>query len=173
MSNPFSGTPDRPYHLSIGAVLVEGDKFLAHKFDLTRIDLQEAKSKTGILTDTFYSIMTETPEEDEGFLDALVRGCMEEFGANVELIGFIGTHIGHFARPSKPDINIEKSMPFFLCRVIDRDDSRRPKGEIESKSDVVLLDPEELAQILDAQFKELGRTDFDLGNIVRRAQKLL
>lgn len=173
MHTVFAGTPERPFHLSIGAVLVEDGKFLAHKFDLTRIDLQEAKGRTGIEIDTFYTIMTETPEENEGFLDALKRGCLEEFGANIELLGFIGTHIGHFQKPKHLEVTIEKNIPFFLCNVTDRDDARRPEGEIESMSEIISLNGEELASLLDEQYKKIGRSDFDLGGIVRRAQSLL
>ena len=176
MTNMFIGTEEHPYHLSVGAVLVnDAGKFLAHRYDIKKVSLMEAQNyETEIPPiETFHTVMTETPESGEDLFETLHRGCMEEFGAEVEVLAFLGTQIGHFSRPSKPNVSIEKSMPFFLCRIKTLDDSRRPQGEIESQSDALFFDPEELADIFDSQFKILQRTDSNLGNMVRRAKNLL
>ena len=80
---PFKATQEWPYHLSVGAVVLnERNEILVHYFDEFGYD--EAK-----LTD-FHILIRETVEPGESIGAALDRGLSEETGARAELVHYIG-----------------------------------------------------------------------------------
>ncbi|HRV76395.1 MAG TPA: NUDIX hydrolase, partial [Candidatus Saccharimonadales bacterium] len=80
MKNYFQGRSDHPYHLSVGAVLLNDKNEVAcHYF----VDAPVIGGEVCIL-------MRESVEDGEVLEEALARGLMEEFGA----MGNISTYIG-------------------------------------------------------------------------------
>lgn len=176
MYNPFIGTPEEPYHLSVGVVLInDKNEVLTHKFNLTNNDELRAELKERVdlpKNIKYYSLMTETPENGETLLDAAQRGLMEEFGATGELIHYIGTTLGHFKRPGS-DVLIEKTTPFFLYRMTSLDESKRDPNSIESTSELVFLDIDTLIHHLHIQDEAIHRTDLVYGPILERVKNIL
>lgn len=176
MTNPFVGTPEEPFHMSVGVILVnEENEVLVHRFNLENNEelRHELKRRADIPGKVqYYALMTETPEHGESLIDAAERGLMEEFGATGRLIHYIGTNIGHFKRMGS-DVLIEKATPFFLYRILDLDETRREQGSIESSSELVFLDIETLMKYLEEQDRAIHRTDLVYGPILERVKSIL
>lgn len=176
MTNPFIGTPEEPFHMSVGVILVnDKNEVLTHKFDLAHNEelRAELKSRADLPERIqYYSLMTETPENGETLLDAAERGLMEEFGATGDLVHYIGTNIGHFKRPGS-DVLIEKATPFFLYKLTSLDETRRQPNSIESESELVFLDFDTLITLLNKQDEAIHRTDLQYGPIIERVKSIL
>ena len=176
MHNPFIGTPEEPFHMSVGVVLInDKNEVLTHKFDLS--DNEELRAELKERVDLpeniqYYSLMTETPENGETLLDAAERGLMEEFGATGELVHYIGTSIGHFKRPGN-SVLIEKTTPFFLYKMTSLDESKRELDSIESTSELVFLEIDTLIRYLHIQDEAIHRTDLVYGPILERIKDIL
>jgi hypothetical protein len=108
MANYFQATKERPYHISIGAVLRNQEgKVAAHYFDNFSLPgFGDA--------DDFYLLMRETIEPGETIEMALARGLMEEFGATARLQKYIGSIVARFP---KEGVIIEKTTLYFLCEL--------------------------------------------------------
>jgi len=176
MNNPFIGTPEEPFHMSVGVVLLnEKNEVLVHKFNLENNEELRHGLKQHVEIPKkleYYSLMTETPEDGESLLAAAERGLMEEFGATGELVHYIGTNIGHFKRV-KSDVLIEKTTPFFLYRMTSLDEDKRDKGSIEASSDLVFLDIDTLMKHLEEQDKAIHRTDLQYNPILKRVKDII
>ena len=84
MANLVQGSREYPYHISVGAVLVDPQgKVCAHHFDALEIGPRKAKD--------FYILMRETPEPGESLEITLERGLREEFCATATTRHFIGS----------------------------------------------------------------------------------
>jgi hypothetical protein len=87
MRNYFQSNTEHPYHLSVGAVVMnEKGEVLVHHF--VRSDLPGYWPDLGI--NDFYILMRETIHPGENLEDALHRGLLEEFGATADLVDYIG-----------------------------------------------------------------------------------
>jgi len=103
-SNYFIGNKTRPFHLSVGAVVLnDNDQVLCYHFVIPK-DKKEV-----------YSLMRETVEPTTSSEDNLRRGLMEEFGVQVLIIGFLGAIESHFE--NWEGIEIQKTTIYFLCRL--------------------------------------------------------
>lgn len=159
MSNHFQGTKDNPYHISIGAVVLNKEGLVAcHYFE-------SFHHKTlGLLKD-FVLLMRETIEENESIEECLDRGLMEEFGMKAELKSYIGSIVSHFP-VRDTSILVEKTTLYFLCDFISQDDDLRSKEDIERESKVQWFDAKELIIKMKEQGKRLGREDMEESSII-------
>jgi hypothetical protein len=176
MTNPFIGTPEEPFHMSVGVILLnEKNEVLVHKFNLENNEELRYELKQHIDLHKrieYYSLMTETPEDGESLLGAAERGLLEEFGATGELVHYIGANIGHFKRMGS-DVLIEKTTPFFLYRMTSLDETKRDKGSIEASSELVFLDIDTLMRHLEAQDTAIHRTDLQYNPILKRVKDII
>lgn len=159
--NYFRGEVGTPYHLSVGAVVVnEKNQILTHYFKRSPIhDL-----------DDIYILMRETIQPGETIEHALERGLKEEFGVQAPLESFIGTIVSTFPGTTQ---TVEKTTLYFICRYKKNLFGGRPNIDGESTSQPLWLTTDDLSKKMHEQGVRTGRTDLDESLIVERAQKLL
>ena len=158
----ISGNPEFPYHISVGAVLLnKKNEVCVHHFDSYRLEGKRAKD--------FYILMRETPEPDEAIIETLHRGLFEEFGATASVIHYIG--------PIVCEVNYthlkEKTTLYFLCQLIDQDEKDRAKDDPESSSTIEWCEIDFLIEQMQEQGKETGLADLNESKILQRTKQLL
>lgn len=155
--NLFETSAENPYHLSVGAVIRNADgKILCHNYGDLNINPFRPKN--------IYILMRESIEENETVEQALIRGAREEFGANVRPIRFIGSLVNSYSQFGAP---IEKTTIYFLCDLIDIDESKRDNDE-ENQSLVEWKTPEFLIEKMEMQSAGIERTDLNEAEILKR-----
>jgi hypothetical protein len=167
MQNYFQGNSKHPQHISVGVVLInDKNEICCHHFDTEKTDIKGywKDEKVG----NFYILMRETIEPNEKLEEALHRGLMEEFGAEAELVDYIGSIQSHF---ESKGIEIQKTTLYFFCKLKSQDLNKR-SGDIESKSQVEWQTAEFLIPKMKAQSSKYSRTDVDESQILERLQNL-
>lgn len=165
MATYYQGNASHPQHLSVGAILINAaDEICCHHFFAK--DLRGYWTGEGL--DDFYLLMRETPEPGESLEAALARGLREEFGATAELVDYAGSIQSRF---ESKGVEVQKTTPYFLCRLIDQDPSHR-EGDIESKTSLEWQSAEFLIPKMREQAVRFGRTDVDESPILERAVRL-
>jgi 8-oxo-dGTP pyrophosphatase MutT (NUDIX family) len=128
MDNYFKGTKRHPYHLSIGAVVLnEENKVCCHYFK--KMTLRKAFES---FTD-FYILMRETMEMGESIEDTLHRGLMEEFGITGDIVTYLGSIKGNYPID---EVSIEKTTLYFLVKMKTFKPELRSKEDAEKESDI-------------------------------------
>lgn len=151
----FQACQQYPYHISVGAVLVDHNGHIAcHHF--TEILGQQ----------DIYILMRESMENDETLLMTLHRGLQEEFGATATPIAYLGCLSGFL--PSE-ELSFEKTTLYILCEVIEWDETKRDPDDPEAMSTIEWLQPEELISIMQRQGERFNRVDADESEIIKRA----
>lgn len=161
MSNHFQATVVSPYHISIGAVVVNKEgKVCCHYFE-------SLSHKSMNIFKDFVLLMRETVEENETIEECLHRGLMEEFGIQAELNCYLGSIVSHFTAPGT-EVVIEKTTLYFLCDFISQDESLRSQEDMERESKIQWFDPKELIVKMKEQGKRLNREDMDESVVIER-----
>lgn len=161
----FVGKTDHPQHVSVGALVVnEEGKICCHKF--SKEYLRENSQLFKDIKTNMYLLMRETLKNGEILEDAVIRGCEEEFGMDVEILDYLGSIQGYF---SVRDVEIQKTTIYFICRMNSQDDSKREDG-MEGESELLWLTPQELLDRYVDQ-KDLGYV-VDESEIISRYIKL-
>jgi hypothetical protein len=164
MPSLFKSTKTSPYHLSVGAVLVDKDRRVAcHYFGKF-----VAPDQVGL--SDFYVLMRETVEAEESMEDAVLRGISEEFGATGEIQRFLGSIISHFKRG---DTSIEKTTAYFLVDLRSFDIALRMKDDEERMSEIQWQPIDFLIEKMKKQVAKHERTDIDESIILERVKKFL
>lgn len=160
--NYYQGNKNHPSHLSVGAILVND------KNEICCHHINDQELLRGYWTDEgvvdFYILMRETPEPNETLENALHRGLLEEFGARAEIADYIGPIVSHWKHN---DVEVEKTTIYFLCKLIDQDESKRT-GDIESKTILEWHTADFLIPKMKEQSKKYGRTDIDESQILEK-----
>ena len=95
MRSKYQNQEGQPFHISVGAILVnqEGEICVhaVQKRDV-RQDVREAMDSVGI--DTAYYLMRESLEDGETLEEAVLRGIYEEFGATGTVTKYLGAISG-------------------------------------------------------------------------------
>ncbi len=163
MANLLQGSTSYPYHVSIGAVLVNGEgKVCAHYFDELKIGSREAKD--------FYILMRETPEPGESVEATLIRGLKEEFGAKATTRHYIGSIVANIQGVASLR---EKTTLYFLCDLVSQDISVRGSIDAESTSQVGWYDANFLITKMKKQREQTGYEDLDESAILERAKQYI
>jgi ADP-ribose pyrophosphatase YjhB (NUDIX family) len=105
--NYFRSTKERPFHISVGAVVVND----AHKLLCKHFTNFHGRPVNMFL------FPTETLEPHESLEQALHRGLKEEVGVTADIRGYIGTSVGFAVSGDKV---FEKTVLYFLlhCKTI-------------------------------------------------------
>ncbi len=160
MKNYFISTKENPYHLSVGAVVLNDEnKVLCHHFNSVEIE--------GSFVEDLYVLMRESVSENETLEDALTRGLKEEFGAEVEIEKYLGSIVSTFPRDSK---QIEKTTLYFQCKLKSLDESKRDKNDPESGSKIKFMPVDELIEKMESQEQKYHRTDVNEAKILERVK---
>ena len=158
----YQGNNSHPQHVSVGAVLFnDKGEICCHHF-YTK-DLKGYYAEEGL--DDFYILMRETLEPDETLEHALARGLKEEFGADGEVIDYVGSIEGHFLNKG---VDVQKTTLYFLVKLRSQDVSRRGRGDIEDKSIIEWKSPDDLIPLMKEQTKRFGRSDLDESSILEK-----
>src|SRR3989338_176860 len=168
MNNYFQGSEIHPRHVSVGAVLVndgstgspqESGKICVHHFDSKNGSEFAGYWKDQGLDD-FYILMRETVEMGETLERAVHRGLLEEFGAEAEIVDYLGSIQIHFKHKGS-EVEIEKTTLYFLCKLKNQDLNKRSKGDVECESVLEWHDPKFLITKMKAQGAKFNRQDLD------------
>lgn len=166
MNNHFQRSKEYPFHVSIGAIVINKDKNVyCHYFDKHEIP------GFGIFED-FYLLMRETIEPGESIEDCLERGLSEEFGAKASIRHYIGSIVSRF-NLTKEGPEVEKTTLYFLCDLISIDETLRKIGDPESGSKIVEVPINDLIIRMTDQGIRLKRQDADESSILERAKPYL
>ncbi|MCX6727150.1 MAG: NUDIX domain-containing protein [Candidatus Shapirobacteria bacterium] len=114
----IKGDHNNPYHLSVSAVVFEGNKLALLK-----------------KVDGSYTLPRETINSNESLVNAIFRGLREELGINVSVEKFIGSLITIFKRPD--NTKVEKTTLYFICTK--RGETNKKQEEDELTDEVVWI----------------------------------
>lgn len=162
MKNFLNQSVESPTHISVAALLrnKEGE-FLCHFFKKEDLpDESEGKSD-------LYLLMRESLHLGESLESAVMRGLMEEYGAEGNIVDFLGTIVSHFPSSDNSTVSIEKTVLYFLVEFISIDETKREVGAVESRSQLLWLEPEDLLEKNITQAARYSRTDIDDSKIIR------
>jgi len=153
-TNYYRGVEDKPYHLSVGAVLMNDQGQVAcHHFEKIR----------GY--EDIYILMRETMEPGESIDEALARGLMEEFGATAKIRTFLGSTVVDVTDSPTP---FEKTTLYFVCDLIEMDNAKRLTDDPEAGSTVMWKEIPELQDLMKAQGKRYDLSDIDESEVLDR-----
>lgn len=162
--NYFSATPNKPFHLSVGAVVLTKDnKVLCHYL-----------KKINELSE-IYLLMRESIELSETMEETLNRGLMEEFGAKAEIITYIGSIVINekWFGEIKKEVTVEKTTLYFLVKLISQDNALREKDDRESSSEIVDMDIDKLIEKMKDQIKRYKIPSLDESKILIDTKKYI
>jgi len=167
MQNYLQGNSKHPQHLSVGAILLnDKNEVCCHHF----VNNQLKGYWPDLNIDDLYILMRETLNPGENLDSGVKRGLMEEFGAEAEIIDYIGSIKSHF---KSKEVEIEKTTLYFVCKLLSQDLNKRSDEDIESKSNIEWQKADYLIPKMKEQSKKYGRTDIDESEILERFRKSL
>jgi hypothetical protein len=167
MQNYFQGDSEHPQHVSVGAVLINNkNDICCHHFNSAKFDFKGYWREQGL--DDFYTLMRKTIKPDETLENTLHRGLLEEFGAEAEIINYIGSIQSYF---EDKGVKIQKTTLYFLCKLKTQDLNKRGLGDIESQ--IEWLAPDFLILKMKEQVRKYSRTDIDESTILGKFQTLI
>ncbi len=158
MNNYFVGTKETPHHISVGAILVNNEhKIACHYYGETTIRKYPQN---------FYTLMHETLEINETLEQTLERGLKEEFSMRGEIGRYVGSLVVGY---SAQDVRVEKTVLYFLCRLVSIDDVR-DFSDPETVSEIKWMGIDELIEIMEKQ-GQLHGASADESKILRDVKK--
>lgn len=158
MTNYFQGTAESPFHISIGAIVLnEAGKVCCHYF-------KKFEHKDMGTFEDFYLLMRETIEPGETIEGCLARGLKEELGVVANIRSYAGSIVSRF---KSGDAMIEKTTLYFLCDLVSQNESDRSANDPESGSEIRWMDRNELAGKMEEQGMRFGREDMDESKVLR------
>jgi ADP-ribose pyrophosphatase YjhB (NUDIX family) len=157
MTSIYQHTAENPFHISVGAVLVNGEGAVCvHTFPVS--DLAEDLRAT-LSVDRLHILMRESLEEGETLSEAVLRGLQEEFGATGTIKRYLGSLCG---RAFSPKGSFEKTTLYFL---VELDQMGERPDDLESSSELRWIEPELLIEQMRAQRSDV-RDDLDESKII-------
>ncbi len=166
MSTKYGYQFAKPFHLSVGALLVNVEG---------KIAVQHIKgavmSETGESIKDMVILMRTTLQDNESLEQAVIRGVLREFGASGVVSKYLGTIT---ARIPRAQGDIEKTTLYFLVQCTDINFSARKVQSDEYEAEAVLAwyEPDALIKKMESQSQGLAREDFNEAEIVRRFQSI-
>jgi hypothetical protein len=161
MRNLFQHHADSPFHISVGAVLVNTEgKIRAHRSTTETIPKELIHLMGGLKE--CYLLMRETIENGESIEGAVLRGLHEEFGAE----GTIEKYLGSIQIPqlSAKTRTFEKTTLYF--QVAFTKQKERPMDDGESFTELVWETPAFLIEKMKEQGNMANREDLDESKIL-------
>jgi len=162
IGNLFGATVDRPYHLSVGSIVLN-EEGLVYSLHYPRIEH---------LTDV-YIMPNKTVQPNEALEQTNKRGALVALGCEITSAVFLGTLVvqdnwwGQLGTPT----DMEKSVIFFLSRAISykpklaAEECAKEHCSIELKTFDFLIDSMEKLELKD------GMRDFGQAEMLKRARK--
>ena len=168
MENYFKGDRKKPYHLSVGAVILNDEnKVCCHFFKQMTL----RKAFEGFKD--FYILMSETMEMGEKIEATLHRGLMEEFGITGDIITYLGSIKSEYpVKSSEPHYSIEKTTLYFLVRMKTFKPELRGQDDAEKESEIQW----QPIDFLISKMPEQGRkysSSLDESSVLEKAKKYI
>ena len=155
MKKRFQHTPDQPYHISVGAVLVnENGEVCVHKRTRENLPPEFHDALGGL--DEVYILRRESLENDESLEESVLRGIREEFGASGELGKYLGSIQTVIQPKSYP---FQKTTLYFAVRLTEL--GARPEDDEEIDSILEWHPIEFLIERMKEQAASTDRGDLD------------
>lgn len=152
--NYLQGTKESPYHISVGAVVVDSkNRVLVEYFE-----------NHGVFSNV-YSLMRKTVQPDETLQQTLVRGLKEELNIEGELTSYIGSKVTNEDWFEDDPTPIQKTTLYFLVNVHD--------NNTNVTENTYWIEIDELIAKYEDQAKRIPHTDFHEADILKRARVTL
>ena len=163
MTNYYQWSKDHPFHLSVGAVVMNNEGLIACHHYTEFLPWGITKDSGGC-----YVLMRETLEMGETIEQALHRGLSEEFGITARIVTFVGSIIAPIKRK---EVEAQKTTIYFLVEPLTFEPEKR-EDDIENSSAIEWKSSEFLIAEMPAQFARLGRRDLDESTVISNALTL-
>lgn len=159
MTSIYQHTIENPFHISVGAVLVnEKGEICVHTFPTSELS---EDIRSAVKAERVYILMRESVEDGETLSETVTRGLQEEFGATGTVKRYLGSLRGR-ALSSKGFGTFQKTTLYFLVELEKM--GERPADE-ESHSELQWIEPQELIEKMQAQ-RSNSRDDMDESEIL-------
>lgn len=159
--NLFGAAPDRPYHLSVGVVVLNADN------DVLALYYPTIDEVT-----TIYVLPNKTVKPNETPTDTAIRGAKQELGCDIQIITFLGstqTQDTWWNEIGTPKL-VEKTVLYFLARATNQDSAVvKDVNESEGRT-VVAKTFGFLIENMNKTVLKDGMRDFNHASILARAQ---
>lgn len=155
-----------PAHFSVGAVLFDKQTkaICCHHF----LTIPQRWGVNLAPLEELYLLARETPERGESMEDTIKRGLMEEFGAEGNILEYLGSIKSHFNSSNK---EIEKTTTYFLVEKTDFNPEQRDQSDPEKESSIEWQSIDFLIGKMKHQQEQLkSRTDLDESSILEIAK---
>lgn len=136
--NPYKGTKEYPHHISVGVVLVnDKNKVACHFYE-----------EPGIRNypKNFYTLLHESPEENETLEQTAVRGLREEYSMTGTFDRYVGSLVSWF---DLEGVRVERTVLYFLYKLTSI--GERDLADPESISEIKWMNIDELIEIMKTQ----------------------
>jgi hypothetical protein len=162
MQKLFQWSPTSPAHISVGALITNGEgNIRAHYFNADRVPERIVRFMYPLRE--LRILMRESLENNETLEAAIHRGLYEEFGMTGKIIRYIGSLQTLCQRE---EVTFQKTTLYF--HVAWESDGERPEFDAESKSEMIWYPPEELCALMKAQGGIVSDLDVDESSIIER-----
>jgi hypothetical protein len=136
--NPYKGTKEYPHHISVGVILINNKNEVACHFYGAESIRNYPKN--------FYTLLHESPEENETLEQTATRGLREEYSMTGTFDRYVGSLVSLF---NLEGAKVERTVLYFLCKLISVHE--RDLTDPESISEIKWMDIDELIAIMKTQ----------------------
>lgn len=162
MAKFYQHSLPQPYHVSAGAVLFNDDyKICVHHFQIEQV--AEHLRFLGDNLPDMRHLMRESLEDGETLEAAVLRGCMEEFGAVGIIEKYLGAKIDQIVTPHK---TFQKCTLYYAIRVESLGERTGDDGE--NLTSMEWYTPGKLLGLFDEQVMRTKRPELDEREIIKR-----
>lgn len=143
MAVQYIATPEKPFHLSVGALVISRNRQL---LTLKRISGE-------------YILPRGSMEMGETIEETLMRELTEETGIQADPVAFLGSIISHFERGGE---QVEKTTLYHLMENPTRASSGPAPGDDEQDSETRWIREQDAYRLLSSQEAEMAKRAFRL-----------
>lgn len=155
--------PEKPFHVSVGAVLFNDD----HEVCLHHFYKKDVPEHLHFLMDHMnetYHLMRETLEGNELLHGAVLRGVKEEFGATGTVEKYLGAKIDPILEPDQT--SFEKLTIYHAVRLDEL--GERTDNEMEGQTKMEWVSPQKAIVLYNDQVNRTKRPELDERIIIER-----
>jgi hypothetical protein len=164
MKKLFQHSPENPYHVSVGAVVVKDGKILVHNH-VKKLMPEKLHFFLGDL-DSAYTLMRESLENNESLEEAVLRGVQEEFGIEGEVVRYLGS-----IQADIPEFGEFEKTTLYFQIAFQSEGVRSPHDE-ESHTLLEWHEPGHILKLMEEQLAVTKRADLSESKIIQAYLKM-